>query len=159
MTEDFLEYPRLMERAVRGVVRQALSLTAEHGLPGLHHFYIAFRTRAEGVEIPSRLVAQYPDEMTIVLEHQYWDLQVDDAAFSVTLSFGGVNERLHVPFDAVTSFVDPSVKFGLQFQQADEGAAGEAAPGQPPDAAGAPGTPDEAGSKETVVALDRFRKK
>jgi hypothetical protein len=153
MTEDFLEYPRLMERAVRGVVREALSLTAEHGLPGLHHFYITFRTRAPGVDISDALVAQYPDEMTIVLEHQYWDLQVDDAAFSVTLSFGGVNERLHVPFDAVTSFVDPSVKFGLQFQQADEAAA---APGQPPEAAEPPAEPD---GEETVVALDRFRKK
>ena len=153
MTEDFLEYPRLMERAVRGVVREALSLTAEHGLPGLHHFYITFRTRAPGVDISDALVAQYPDEMTIVLEHQYWDLQVDDAAFSVTLSFGGVNERLHVTFDAVTSFVDPSVKFGLQFQQADDAAA---TPGEPPDAAEPPAQPD---GEETVVALDRFRKK
>lgn len=158
MTQDFLEYPRLVEHALRGVVRSALSIAAEGGLPGLHHFYITFRTRSPGVDIGDRLLAQYPDEMTIVVEHQYWDLTVAEDRFSVTLSFGGVHETLTVPFEAVTAFVDPSVKFGLQF-----GAAGEVAPDtapQPPPAG--PGEPDagpDKGGDAEIVALDTFRKK
>lgn len=162
MTEDFLEYPRLMERALRGVVRDALRITAERGLPGLHHFYITFRTRAPGVGISDALLAQYPEEITIVLEHEFWDLAVEDEAFAVTLSFGGVRTPLRVPFDAVTGFVDPSVKFGLQFQT------GEAPPAEAPadtiaedggDETAAADADADADADDTVVALDRFRKK
>jgi hypothetical protein len=156
MNEDFLEYPKLMDRAVRGVVREALSLVAEKGLPGLHHFYVTFRTRAPGVDIPDRLLAAYPEEMTIVLEHQFWDLAVEATAFSVTLSFNDMNERLRVPYDAITAFVDPSVKFGLQFQSEDA-AAPAAAPAEPPPAAEQ--DKPEGDDGDTVVALDRFRKK
>jgi hypothetical protein len=157
MTEDFLEYPKLMERAMRGVVQEALTLTAAHGLPGLHHFYVTFATRAPGVDIPDSLIARYPDEMTIVLEHQFWDLSVEDEAFSVTLSFNDQPERLRIPFDAITSFVDPSVKFGLQFQveaaaPAESTEAPETAPEDTPDDAAPTGD-------ETVIALDSFRKK
>lgn len=154
MTQDLLEYPKLMERAVRGVVREALALVAKHGLPGLHHFYISFRTRAPGVTLPEYLVRQYPEEMTIVLEHQFWDLDVTDEVFAVTLSFSGVHERLVIPFDAVTGFVDPSVRFGLQFGRA-ESAAPEAGA---PEGSGA-GGPAPAADGDRVIALDRFRKK
>ena len=110
MTQDLLEYPKMMERALRGVVREALAVAADQGLPGSHHFYIAFRTTDPGVVLADHLAAENPDTMTIVLEHKFWDLQVDDHGFAVTLSFGGKSERLEVPFQAVTSFVDPSVK-------------------------------------------------
>jgi hypothetical protein len=167
MTPDFLEYHRLMERAVRGVVREALTLVAEHGLPGLHHFYISFRTRAPGVTLPDSLLRQYPEEMTIVLEHQFWDLDVTDETFAVSLSFSGAQERLVIPFDAITGFVDPSVKFGLQFGAADA-AAGATAPQTEAETAEAPPTPPEAPAAdaappdtddERVITLDRFRKK
>jgi uncharacterized protein len=164
MTQDFLEYPKLVESAMRGVVRSALSIAAEGGLPGLHHFYITFRTQSPGVEIGSRMLAQYPEEMTIVLEHRFWDLIVSEDRFSVTLSFGGIHENLIVPFDAVTAFVDPSVKFGLQFGAAEAAAAADAAPQGPVDEER--GAPDSGGGKVgdgdgdgQVVALDRFRKK
>ena len=165
MTQDFIEYPKLMERAVRGVVRETLAMVAERGLPGMHHFYITFRTRAPGVTIPDYLLRQHPEEMTIVLEHQYWDLDVTDEAFAVTLSFKGAQERLVIPFDAVVGFVDPSVKFGLQFGPAAGGTATIEAPAEP-DAAGAtppepePEPPPAGGAGDgRVVALDRFRKK
>jgi len=115
MTQDFLEYPKMVERAMRGVVREALGVALESGLPGLHHFYITFRTRNPDVTIADRLLAQYPDEMTIVMENQYWDLVVDDDKFSITLSFGGAPETLVIPYAAITAFVDPSVHFSLQF--------------------------------------------
>ena len=105
----------MVEDALRGVVRRALENTIEHGLPGDHHFYITFRTRASGVVIPEFLLERYPDEMTIIIQHQYWDLEVDDNFFNITLSFNGKKESLHVPFKSITSFVDPSVEFGLQF--------------------------------------------
>ena len=155
MTQDFLEYPKLVEQAMRGVVRSALSVAAQHGLPGLHHFYITFRTRDPGVVIADRLLAQYPDEMTIVLENQFWDLRVEDDRFSITLSFNKAPENLTIPFDAVTAFVDPSVKFGLQFGAA---AAAEAAPAAEPPAA-EPGGSDAGADDAQVVALDKFRKK
>lgn len=166
MTQDFLEYPKLVEHAMRGVVRSALSLVAEHGLPGLHHFYITFRTRSPGVDIADRLLAQYPDEMTIVLENQFWDLDVAEDHFSVTLSFGGAHENLFVPFDAVTAFVDPSVKFGLQFGAADGAAADDAQPapaadGTPADAPAADAETDgtDGTGDGQIIALDNFRKK
>ena len=165
MTHDFIEYPRLMERAVRGVVRDTLELVAQRGLPGMHHFYITFRTRAPGVTIPEYLIGQHPDEMTIVLEHQFWDLDVTDEAFAVTLSFKGAHERLVIPFDAITGFVDPSVKFGLQFGAGAQGAGpGTRAatgdhPSTEPEAAPPPEPEGEPGDDERVVTLDRFRKK
>ena len=167
MTQDFLEYPKMVERAMRGVVREALGVALESGLPGLHHFYITFRTRNPDVTIADRLLAQYPDEMTIVMENQYWDLVVDDDKFSITLSFGGAPETLVIPYAAITAFVDPSVKFGLQFDANTDDAL--EAPPQPWEEAISPfdgSAPD--GEKVSVelstddvqvVVLDNFRKK
>src|ERR1700748_717055 len=106
---DQIRYDLLTQQALRGVVRNVLSETAKKGLPGDHHFYISFDTRAEGVQLSDRLRAQYPDEMTIILQHQYWDLEVHDTSFEVGLSFGGVPEKLMVPFEAIKGFFDPSV--------------------------------------------------
>jgi len=162
MTQDFIEYPKLMERAVRGVVREVLVMVAQRGLPGMHHFYITFRTRTPGVTIPDYLLRQHPEEMTVVLEHQFWDLDVTDEAFAVTLSFKGAQERLVIPFDAVVGFVDPSVKFGLQFGPTEvQAAEGETSAAEPP-AAPVPAPeapPGDAPGDERVVTLDRFRKK
>jgi hypothetical protein len=118
---DQIRYDLLTQQALRGVVRSVLTDTAKKGLPGDHHFYISFDTHAEGVRLSDRLLAQYPDEMTIILQHQFWDLKVDDEGFEVGLSFGGVPERLTVPFEAITGFFDPSVQFGLQFEEVTEG--------------------------------------
>lgn len=121
---DRLQYDRLMDDALRGIVRRVLVDVAKKGLPGAHHFYISFRTAADGVELPEYLRSKYPDEMTIVLQHQYWGLEVGEDTFEVTVSFNKMNERLKVPFDAMTAFVDPSVRFGLQFRKpGDEAAA------------------------------------
>jgi hypothetical protein len=127
MARDSLQYDRMVENALRGVVRQALASVVEQGLPGNHHFYLTFRTNHPGVEIADRLRAQYPQEMTIVLQHQFWGLEVGDEHFVVNLSFSNAPERLKVPYAALVSFVDPSVKFGLQFQAPPE-AAGAAIP-------------------------------
>jgi hypothetical protein len=116
MAEDLIRYDILAQEALRGVVRKVLSEVARTGLPGDHHFFISFATKAPGVRISSRLLDQYPEEMTIVLQHQYWDLSVTETAFEVGLSFNNVPERLLVPFAAVKGFADPSVKFALQFE-------------------------------------------
>jgi hypothetical protein len=116
MTIDHIRYDILTQDALRGVVRTVLEDAARNGLPGEHHFYIAFDTRAEGVKLSQRMRAQYPEEMTVVLQHQFWDLVVADDQFEVGLSFGGVPERVVVPFAAIKSFVDPSVQFGVQFE-------------------------------------------
>src|SRR5579862_1421179 len=116
----------MMERAIRGVVREALAVAASKGLPGAHHFYITFRTDTPGVALPDHLLAKYPGEMTVVLEHQFWDLEVTEEAFSVTLSFGSKPARLTIPFAAITTFADPSVQFGLQFKQGEADATGAA---------------------------------
>ena len=113
--DNQLHYDRLVEEALKGVVKRVLDKTAVDGLPGGHHFYITFRTAYPGVQIPSHLREKHPDEMTIVLQHQFWGLEVDDIGFSVTLTFNKVNERLIIPFAAVSGFTDPSAKFGLQF--------------------------------------------
>jgi len=113
---DTISYEALVENALRGVLREALTLTESQGLPGQHHFFITFRSQHEGVRMPDRLRAQYPREMTIVLQHQFRDLAVADDWFEVSLSFSGRWERLHVPFEAVSAFADPYAKFGLQFQ-------------------------------------------
>ena len=118
---DQIRYDLLTQQALRGVVRGVLMDTAKKGLPGDHHFYISFDTGADGVRMSDRLRAQYPDEMTIILQHQFWDLKVGEDEFEVGLSFGGVSERLTVPFEAIKGFFDPSVQFGLQFEEVIEG--------------------------------------
>jgi hypothetical protein len=128
MAVDHFRYDLLAQHALRGVVRQVLADVAKKGLPGEHHFYITFDTTAPGVRISERLRAQYPREITIVLQHQFWDLVVSDEAFEVGLSFKGVPERVTVPFAAIKGFIDPSVQFGLQFETA---APGEGRPESP----------------------------
>jgi hypothetical protein len=118
---DQIRYDLLTQQALRGVVRNVLADTAKKGLPGDHHFYISFDTRADGVRLSDRLRAQYPDEMTIILQHQFWDLKVGDEEFAVGLSFGGIPEKLTVPYEAINGFFDPSVQFGLQFEEVTEG--------------------------------------
>jgi hypothetical protein len=175
MAEDLIRYDILAQDALRGVVRKVLSEVARTGLPGEHHFFISFATQAPGVRVSSRLLAQYPDEMTIVLQHQYWDLTVTEHAFEVGLSFNNVPERLLVPFTAVKGFVDPSVQFGLQFEVAPRPeAVGETTP-EPTRPVSVPAVPapqivdakadeppgkpkGEPGEAE-VVSLDAFRKK
>jgi len=124
---DPLDYGRLVREALRDVPRQALRVAASEGLPGEHHFYLTFRTSHPGVGLSPGLRARYPDQMTIVLQHQFRDLAVGEDAFSVTLRFGGVVERVHVPFAALVSFADPAAKFGLQFEPGAEAAAGPGA--------------------------------
>ena len=121
MATDHIRYDVLARDALRGVLRRVLADAAEHGLPGEHHFFITFLSTAEGVKLSPRLLAQYPEEMTVILQHQFWDLTVSDTGFDVGLSFGGITERLSIPFDAITAFVDPSVQFGLQFEEVVEG--------------------------------------
>lgn len=129
MAQDLYQYERMVERALRGVVREAIERAVREGLRGAHHFYIGFATEAPGVVIPDALRARYPHEMTIVLQHQYWDLEVGKDSFSVTLSFQKQYERLVIPFAAVRSFADPSVDFVLQFASPEQ---------QPGEAAGVP---------------------
>jgi hypothetical protein len=117
MAVDHIRYDLLAQEALRGVVRTVLSDAAKNGLPGDHHFFVTFDTCAEGVRLSQRMRAQYPKEMTIILQHQFWDLAVSEDSFEVGLSFGGVPERLLIPFAAVKGFFDPSVEFGLQFEQ------------------------------------------
>ena len=116
MTDETLRYDIWVEEALRSVIKKTLVHVAGHGLPGDHHFYITFLTQDEGVQIPGRLRAQHPNDMTIVLQYQYDDLQAGDDAFSVSLSFGGIKERLVIPYAAVISFADPSVNFALQLK-------------------------------------------
>jgi hypothetical protein len=160
---DLLQFDRLMEEALlQGVVRKALSFFAERGIVGQHHFYITFRTGEPAVQIPDHLRARYTPEMTIVLQHQFWGLEVDDAGFAVTLSFEGKHERLKVPWAAVVAFVDPSVQFGLQFTRGEAAKPGaEAAKPEPAVAAEALPKPAEPGPDggSRVVALDKLRKK
>ncbi len=175
MSDDHFRYDLLAQAALRGVVRTVLTDVAEHGLPGEHHFKITFSTTAPGVQLSDRMRAQYPEAMTIILQHQFWDLIVNEETFEVGLSFGGIAERLVVPFDAVMAFFDPAVQFGLQFElitsadatesgtlnPADEKAgppvsAKQESPQAPP-APAKPSAPSQAGAQ--VVSLDRFRKK
>jgi len=156
MADDGLKYELMVENALRQVVRDALTRAADRGLPGQHHFYITFRTDRPDVALPERLRQQYPKEMTIVLQHQFWGLEVERELFRVTLSFGGQQERLVVPYAALTGFADPSVKFGLQFEPRPPAVAGRA---QLPSLA--PALADEAADKKSgeIVTLDAFRKK
>ncbi|MFM2041675.1 MAG: hypothetical protein RLY86_251 [Pseudomonadota bacterium] len=161
MSKDQLRYDRMVEGALRGVVREALRDVESRGLPGDHHFFLTFRTHAPGVAIPDFLRAQYPGEMTIVLQYQFYGLEVGKDIFSVTLSFGGQHERLTIPFAAITTFADPSVSFALQFQALggdllDE----EEETAEEPMADEASADDDQASQTTgTVVALDAFRKK
>jgi hypothetical protein len=180
MAVDHIRYDLLAQQALRGVVRSVLTEAAKSGLPGDHHFYIAFDTRAPGVRMSARLREQYPQEMTIILQHQFWDLTVTNDRFEVGLSFSGVAEKLVVPFAAIKGFFDPSVQFGLQFEVDAErteepAAAAPATPAKPerkasakpvavasPPPVPAPAaeqTPTEPTGGGEVVRLDRFRKK
>ena len=170
MIYDSLPYDQWIEEALRGVIRQALEHTAEHGLPGDHHFYVTFRTDTEGVEMAPEVRAAHPEEMTIVLQHQFWDLEVDGDSFAVKLKFHGKTYRLHVPIAAVTAFGDPSVNFGLQLKRIVVGVNGDESEvgttpvhGGPRTTAGQDTSAGEAdgGKTETgeVVTLDNFRKK
>ena len=174
MPDDLMRYDLLAQNALKGVVREALRIAETTGLPGEHHFYIAFHTRAPGVELSEKIAARYPREMTIVLQHQYWNLHVHDDHFEVELSFDNVPEHLVIPFDAVKGFLDPAVQFGLQFEA-------QAAPARPreveqhkPAAALKQAQPatealksEHSGDTEDpaqgepakVVSLDQFRKK
>jgi len=127
MPEHHIRYDLLAQQALREVVRTVLADVAKKGLPGEHHFKITFNTTAPGVRLSDRLRAQYAETMTIILQHQFWDLGVTERAFEVGLSFGGVGERLTVPFDAIVAFYDPAVQFGFQFEAIDAAAAGEGA--------------------------------
>ena len=184
MAFDHIRYDVLAQAALRGVVRTVLADVAKNGLPGEHHFKITFNTISPGVRLSDRMRAQYPQDMTIVLQHQFWDLIVTEQAFEVGLSFGGIPERVAVPFEAVTAFYDPAVQFGFQFEaidsdaSADTPAAAETAEKStaplkavpsadkpeslpapaPVDTAPPAPAPDGAGGGE-VVRLDRFRKK
>ena len=159
MPDQSLDYGRLVERALRQVVREALGIVAERGMPGRHHHYITFRTDHPGVTLADDLRARYPTEMTIVLQHEFWGLEVGEDRFAVGLSFGGVSHRLEIPLDAVTMFADPSVEFGLQFAKGDAAAgAGATAPVAPVVTPGEAREPPAEGGAE-VVTLDRFRKK
>jgi hypothetical protein len=168
MEDDPLRYDLWIEDALRTVIRRALTLAAEQGLPGEHHYYVTFRTDDEGVEIPQYLHADHPEEMTIVLQYQYDNLRVDDDALAVTLHFNGKPERLVVPLSAVTSFSDPYVNFGLQLKMTTvEGSDMdlEIDTGDVESFTAVPGNQDteprvdgEQKSGE-VIALDAFRKK
>ncbi len=164
MSADLLQFDKMMEEALlQGVVRRALTVFAERGIIGQHHFYITFRTTDPAVSMPDFLRSRYTPEMTIVLQHQFWGLDVDDKGFGVTLSFEGKHERLVVPWGAIVAFVDPSVQFGLQFTRAEAGKAEEPAKAETPPAdapQSLPKPPEPGGGDDNrVVALDKFRKK
>ena len=129
--KDLIRYDLLVQDALKGVVRKVLIDAGKDGLPGEHHFYISFQTDFPGVRLSNRLREKYPQEMTIVLQHQFWDLAVTEHTFEVGLSFSGIPERLLIPFDALTGFFDPSVQFGLKFDSQDEEEEDEA-PEAPP---------------------------
>jgi hypothetical protein len=164
---DFIRYDLLTQKALRGVVRDVLARVAREGVPGDHHFYVSFRTTDPDVTLSTRLRERYPTEMTVVLQHQFWDLDVSDDRFEVGLSFGNVPERLSVPFHAVTGFFDPSVQFGLKFDNPDAvdeplsdapvPALADPAPAPLTDAEIAVAEAPEGGAE--VVSLDKFRKK
>ena len=176
MPQDLYQYEKMIDRALRGVVREALERASREGLRGAHHFYIGFATDMPGVSIPDSLRARYPQEMTIVLQHQYWDLDIGEDGFSVTLSFQRQPERLVIPFAAIRSFADPSVNFSLEFAPAERPEAAPAptpisAPTVVPAPIAPPATPAETADGKApsdksdektgaeVVTLDSFRKR
>ena len=149
---DEMQYERLAHEALRGVMRAALERVLSDGLPGAHHFYITFKTRAPGVSVAPDILAKYPDEMTVVLQHQYEDLRVEADKFSVKLRFGGMPKSLVIPYSAVTRFYDPSVQFLLQFEEPEIVEVVEETPDPSQD-------PSPASDGPKVVSLDQFRKK
>lgn len=175
MAEDQIRYDILAQEALRGVMRKVLAEVARTGLPGNHHFFITFMTGAPGVRISSRLRERYPEQMTIVVQFQYWDLKVTETGFEVGLSFSDIPEKLEIPFSAVRGFYDPSVNFELEFEVKTEAAEPEEVPAAPiavvkPERKSEPKKKAAAPEKETpdeqapakgaeVVSLDAFRKK
>lgn len=155
MGPDKIDYSVLLQHALREVVRRALEQVAEHGLPGEHHFFIGFRTSFPGVEVPRFLREQYPEEVTIILQHQFWGLDVTPEGFSVLLAFGGSRQRIAVPFAALTAFADPSADFGLRFAPVGEAAPAASAqtPAEPVESA--PGS-DRSGD---VIRFDPSRRR
>jgi uncharacterized protein len=150
MSKDLIRYDLLVQEALKGVVRKVLIDAGKDGLAGEHHFYISFRTEFPGVRLSNRLREKYPQEMTIVLQHQFWDLIVTEHTFEVGLSFSGVPERLLVPFDALTGFFDPSVQFGLKFEVEDKAEEAEAEPPAPRPVPGAGSEPLELQPKKAA---------
>ena len=179
MTQETIDYPGLIDSAMRNVVREALIHVDKFGLPGEHHFFISFQTNFPGVSISPQLKSRYPEEITIVVQHQFWDLKITKELFSIMLSFNNIPEKLVVPFDALTAFADPSIKFGLQFHGKPYAASGSnvTATGEeavscpatgrtgnekPPMAAfeeEAPTEEAEAANDEKVISLEAFRKR
>jgi hypothetical protein len=157
--DSLLPYETWIEQALRQVVAQAIEHVAVQGLPGGHHFYITFRTDHPGVDIPQRIRAQYPKEMTIVLQHQFWDLGFDrdTKIIQVGLSFGGVPSKLFIPLDAVVEFADPHIRYGLRFQPAEAPAAAEPPPPAPEPEPDPPAAKDAEPAQ--VVSLDAFRRR
>jgi hypothetical protein len=162
MRRSRIDYGRLVESALRTVVRDVLERLGKEGVSAPHHFYITFRTRHPGVSMPEFLRDRYPVDMTIVLQHQFWDLEIDDQGFAVTLSFNDQLHRLRIPFQAIKVFADPGVEFGLQFTLDDEGEGTSADPARLPVPAARPTEVREEDRPEggaEIVTLDRFRKK
>lgn len=182
MTQETIDYPGMIDSAMRSVVREALIHVDKFGLPGEHHFFISFQTNYPGVSISPQLKSRYPEEITIVVQHQFWDLKITDTQFSIMLSFNNIPEKLVVPFDALTAFADPSIKFGLQFHGKKPGssmsstgsndsvkedpvacpATGRTANEKPSMAGfeeGAPSDENAAANDEKVISLEAFRKR
>ena len=160
MVKDLFDYPQMVQTALRGVVREALARTAREGLRGAHHFYVSFRTDIPGVVLPDYLLDKYPEEMTIVLQNQFWGLEVGDQEFFGTLSFQKRPEQLTIPFAAVTGFADPSVKFGLQFEVRAATPQAAALPAKThAEKAPAEGAAQPPRQAAEIVTLDKFRKK
>jgi hypothetical protein len=158
--DEILRYDKMVEQALRGVVRQAIEEVMGDGLPGDHHFYITFMTDYPGVSIPDYLRDRYPGEMTIVLQFQFYDLSIDRDKMNVTLSFNNVPERLTIPLGAITIFADPSVNFALQFQPLGDDSGPEPDPEDADEEEGKKGKDSGKGGKTgEVVSLDKFRKK
>lgn len=163
MSDDILRYDLMIEAALRDVVRETLSTVAQNGLPGEHHFYITFLTSYPGVEIPDYLRKQYADEMTIVLQYQFFGMKIEDDALHVTLSFNNVKERLVVPIESITTFADPSVNFALQFQSGqgdeDDEDGGEESVANAEKKEGGKKPIADGEKRGEVISLDMFRKK
>ncbi len=159
MSKDQLHYPTLIDQAMRGVVRDVLRRVQATGLPGNHHFYISYSTLHSGVKMSDQLRAKYPKEITIVIQHQFWDFKVEDQQFHVTLSFGGTPEKLTIPFAALTAFADPSIKFGLQFQQSEMFEVDSISVDDVAKIAVEIAPTDESGGEDKIISLDAFRKK
>jgi hypothetical protein len=156
---DSINYSSLIDSGMRSVVREVLRQASQKGLPGDHHFYVSFNTTFPGVRVSETIRSKYPKEMTIVLQHQFWDFKVEEQQFQVTLSFSGVPEKLVIPYAALTAFADPSVKFGLQFQPVDAPDFSQDNISTTEDVDGAEVPSEEDGGSAEVISLDAFRKK